>query len=206
MSTNGLCVELIANLVAIGVNLTANQRAYLAWRTSDEGKNYFRRTAENEFYNALAKGDTSVIDVGIKEKQDMINRLKRELGLLALLVAVLISGCASIPPPLPLTVNALKTTERTYTVQNVPVVTDQGREILAGSWHIVSSDFMKDHVRNQDDLIASLESLKKAKRKGDAYADAAGALGLLIVCVIVVVLIIVGVIKRGDALCRKQQE
>lgn len=157
-------VDLINNLLSIGVNLTSSQRNYLAWRTSEEGKKYFKQQEENAFYDALAKGDTAVVDVGIKEKQDMINKLKRELGLLAVLVLLLVPGCATqIPLPVTSTPNALKTDEHTYTFKDNAIKTEQGVEILKGQWSVVSDDFMKDHVRNQNDLIAALDREKRQR-------------------------------------------
>lgn len=161
----GVIIDIVAKLAAMGVNITDNQRTYLEWRTSEDGRKYFKRKADNIFYNALAKGDTSVIDVAIHEKQETINRLKKELGLSVIVCAFLLfPGCQTIPPRTDvLTPNALKTAEHTYTIHDMSLRTDQGPEVLTGQWHIVSSDFMKDHVRNQDTLIEVLQKLKSTE-------------------------------------------
>ena len=72
--------NLLSNLTRLGVNITERQVQTLKWRLSDEGKKYYTDEETNEFYRAIEKGDTDIIDIVRKEKQKRINELKRKLG------------------------------------------------------------------------------------------------------------------------------
>jgi len=156
------------------MDAAGGKRDYLKWRMSDEGKAYFSRKEENAFYIALMKGNTSVIDTGIKEKQAKIKKLKRELGLSIILICLVCAGCTTyytIPENKPsMAEESLKTGEHTYVVKDMRASTPDGKNIvLDGNWHIVSQDFMKDHVANQNDLISTLELLKKERKVRSLY-------------------------------------
>jgi len=184
----GFIVDSIASIVRLAINVTGSQRAYLKWRTSEEGQKCFSRREERRFYKALAEGKTDVIDVGIREKQLRIDRLKAELGLAVVLVALMLGGCRtySIPDAIPdAHVASLKENERTYVVSNMDLhVPGEGEKRLAGQWHVVSSDFIRDHVRNQDDLIRLLEMIKKERKAGKwtsvGFAGGGTLLGFII--------------------------
>lgn len=184
-------VDMLKQALTIVANLTDEQRQYLQWRLSEEGHRYYSQEAENRFYDALAKGDTAVVDSGIAEKQERIRQLKQEVGLSLMLAAALFCfGCTplSIPNAIPdKTPNALKTTERTYPIDNPEVsLPGQPKQQLMGTWYIVSKDFMIDHTRNQDDLLAALEQVKKSKHQyWEPVATAVGiALGMLLMSII----------------------
>ena len=163
----GLLGSTIRGLIQLGMSFNSEERAYVEWRSSEEGKAYFDRVEDNAFWQALSRGDTHVIDTGIKEKQDRIRRLKQELGLPLILVCLMLSGCAryTIPQDRPtLAPEALMENERTYAVEDLQVKTPGGeKKTLEGKWHIVSPDFLRNHVRNQDDLIKTLKLLKQER-------------------------------------------
>ena len=95
----GFIVDSVAALIKLGMDLGGRRKSYMRWRMSDEGRKYFDRKEENEFWQALGDGDTTVIDTGIKEKQDRIRRLKRELGMGIVLLCLLLSGCTTYSIP-----------------------------------------------------------------------------------------------------------
>jgi len=72
-------VNLISNLSQLGVNVTELQVQTLKWRLSKEGKDHYSRKETNEFYKAIKKGKTDLIDIVRKEKQEIIEKLKKEL-------------------------------------------------------------------------------------------------------------------------------
>jgi hypothetical protein len=170
-------IDTIMTLVRFGMELSGKRRDYMKWRLSDEGKQHFSRKEENRFWEALANGDDSVISVGIQEKQKRIDKLKRELGLTVVLFCLLLPGCrhfsnpAGIPDGIPdMNVNSLQESERTYVVSNMELnVPEEGRKTLTGPWHVVSSDFIVKHTRNQDDLIEALVLLKKERGRRAWY-------------------------------------
>ena len=71
---------LISNLAKLGVNITDRQKEALKWRLSKEGRKYYSDKETNEFYKAVKRGDTDVIDIARKERQLKIKELKKELG------------------------------------------------------------------------------------------------------------------------------
>ena len=73
--------SIIAGAVKIGMNLSDQHKKYVEWRMSEEGKQYYSREEENRFYDALAAGDTDIVDTAIIEKQRKIDELKKELGI-----------------------------------------------------------------------------------------------------------------------------
>jgi len=162
---------LIGGVVKIVANITENQRAYLDWRLSDDGKRYFSAQEQNDFWKALASGNTQVIDSGIKYKQDKINDMRKRIGLRTItmfcLCITLCAGCRTytIPATTPLVaVEALTSNEVTYVANNMRIETPEGKaKVLEGNWHIVSADFIKLHVRNQDDLIQVMDLLQKQR-------------------------------------------
>ena len=168
--------DILGGAVAIAANVTGAQKDYLDWRTSAEGKAYFSQEEENAFWKALASGDTAVIDSGIRQRQDKIDALRHELGFLAVIccLALSLTGCHTytIPTKAPVIAQeALTSNEITYVVKDMEARTPSGEtKTLEGNWHVVSSDFMKIYVRNQDDLIQALTELKK-QRDVDRYSS-----------------------------------
>ena len=167
LSTLGL-TGLVSALVKLGVNLTGKQYEYMKWRMSDEGKASLKQEEDNRFYEALAKGDTTVMDLEIKSRQKEIDGLLGELGPLSLLIACLfLAGCTSftIPKERPLAhPESLMMNEKSYVVKDMKVKTPHsGETVLKGEWHIVSPEFIKVHRSNQDNLLAALKKLKKER-------------------------------------------
>lgn len=184
----------ISAVLKIVSNITDRQKAYLDWRLSDEGRKHFKREEDNAFWKALVSGDTSVIDAGIKDRQSRIDELKRATGLcvLAMLLTLFTAGCGtpfSIPKSTPMLVpEALTTGETTYVGHNVKIVTPTGEtKVLEGNWHFVSTDFMRDHVNNQDDLIKALEAVQaeKTRKERAVYVSAGAAVVMAIVALFV---------------------
>lgn len=180
---------IIGPIVRIIGNTTESQRAYLDWRLSEEGRRYYSAAENNALWKALARGDTSVLDVAIADKQKRIDDLRRETGLITILVMCLglsLAGCHtySIPDSIPLVSHdSLVSNEVTYVVSDMEVKTPEGKtQKLYGQWHIVSPDFVKTHIRNQDDLIKSLTALKQEQDNDRLYVKI--LLGLVALCVV----------------------
>jgi nucleoside diphosphate kinase len=70
---------IIAALSKMGAAVTEKQLELLKWRLSEEAQKFYTVEETNRFYEALKKGDTSIIDVVRFEKQNKINELKSEL-------------------------------------------------------------------------------------------------------------------------------
>lgn len=173
LSTLGF-TGLISALAKLGVNLTGKQYEYMKWRTSDEGKKYFSQEEDNRFYEALAKGDTTVMDLEIKKKQKEIDGLLGELGPLCILIGMLfLTGCSNllIPKDVPEAYpESLLENEKTYMVADMKVkIPGTGNRVLDGKWHVVSQEFMKVHRRNQDNLLAALKAVKKERKKNGVF-------------------------------------
>jgi len=163
-------IDALTGLIQLGVNLTDRQKAYLEWCASDEGRAHFKQEEDNEFYEALARGDTSVLDVRIKETQDKIDKLNRSLGLtvVMLILCLSCSGCwpsKTIPRrPLHAVSESLIGSERSYAIENAEVHSPDGDKTLEGTWYIVSSDRMKVDRRNQQQLLGMLEMLQDTRK------------------------------------------
>jgi hypothetical protein len=156
-------------LVKLGVNITGKQYEYLKWRLSDEGKKHFTQEQDNKFYEALEKGDTDVMDLEIRERQKEIDGLLGELGPLCILIGLLLlTGCSTmtIPEDRPMAhPGSLLANEKSYVVKDMKVKTPQGnKEVLKGTWHVVSPEFIKVHRTNQDNLLKSLKALKRERK------------------------------------------
>ena len=161
-------IAIIASLSAMGSNLSWRQKQYLKWRTSGRGRRYFSLQEETKFYEALEKGNTDVIDAGIFEKQQKINKLRKQLlGTLSVL-CLLVSGCVLMPKPAvrdvpPVTAEWLTEDERSYAVEDVTVNVDGAYKELKGQHYIVSADFVRIFRRNQDTTLEALTQLKHYK-------------------------------------------
>jgi hypothetical protein len=179
---------LVSSLAELGVNITGKQYEYMKWRMSDEGKKSFKQEDDNRFYEALAKGDTTVMDLEIKARQEEIDGLLGELGPLSILIACLfLAGCTAvtIPKERPLAhPESLLMNEKSYIVRDMKVKTpNDGDQVLKGEWHVVSPEFIKVHRSNQDNLLAALKALKKARnnvRWWQVCVGAGVAAGLMI--------------------------
>jgi hypothetical protein len=179
-------VHILAGLTQIGANITSNQRKYLEWRTSPAGQRYFAAEDNNEFYRALERGDTEVIDIGIHAKQQRIDALRKYLGLMSLCV-LLCSGCAqmtgSVIPTRDMpsaVIESLTEEERSYVVKDMTVKVAGDVKTLEGQYHVVSPDFIRVFRRNQDDTLVALERLMKYQ-KGAPYALGSSILVALII-------------------------
>ena len=173
----GLISGLIGGVVKIVANVSQAQRDYLDWRNSDDGKKYFSRQEDNAFWSELAKGNTAVLDGVVADKQKRIEELKRITGICILVAFLgLTAGCNtySVPDSIPvLSRDALTSNEVTYVVTDMKVATPDGKhQTLYGMWHVVSPDFVKTHVRNQDDLIKALEVVQTERKNDDRYLTA----------------------------------
>jgi len=160
---------LLKALVRLGVNVTGKQYEYLKWRLSDEGKKYFDQEQDNRFYEALEKGDTTVMDLEIKERQKEIDGLLDELGPLCVLIGfLLLAGCSAVTIPKDRMLahpGSLLTSEKSYVVEDMKVRTPEGENVtLNGRWHVVSPEFIKVHRSNQDNLLKALKAVKKGRR------------------------------------------
>jgi len=160
---------MIGDALKLAVNITDRQKEYLLWRKSDEAQRYYSAEENNAFWRALAAGNTDVIDTAISHKQNKIDELRRKVGLVCLLLCLGLgfTGCHTytIPTETPtLTHDALISNEISYVVRDMEAKTPEGEtKVLSGNWHVVSPDFIRTHVRNQDDLIKSLELLDKER-------------------------------------------
>ena len=168
-----------------------SQAEYVKWRMSDDGKRYYTAKEQAEFWEAFRKGDRDVVDVGIRDRQSRIDRLRRGAGLAVIFLVVLVSGCSgryTIPDGIPDTsVHALTSGERTYVVTDMQVrVPGEGRRLLYGQWYIISSDMMKMHVRNQNDLITLLEQDLAVRNSTQVKRQLSLGLGVLAVIVVLV--------------------
>ena len=178
---------LIGPVVNIVANTTASQKLYLEWRMSDEGRKFYSRQEENAFWKALANGDTTVLDAAVADKQKRIDDLRHRTGIgvvLLMCFGLSLSGCRtySIPDSIPsISRDALTSNEVTYAVNDMQVKTPEGKtQKLYGMWHIVSPDFVKMHVRNQDDLIKSLEELQKQQGVNSTLKVLALTFGIIV--------------------------
>ena len=172
-------LDIVKNLARIGVRLTEHQRKYLNWRLSDKGKEYFSAGETNAFYKALSKGDTDVIDVELHKRQRRLDDLASKLGFSFVFMCLLSSCIATKQQVIPVkdkpqpVVEVLLDTERTYTVEDMPVIIDGEDKELSGLRYIVTPDFIKIHRRNQDTAIKAAELALKYKRYMTWAASAA---------------------------------
>lgn len=164
----------------LSLRLNAAQREYAKWRMSADGRKHYSLKEQHAFWEAFKRGDTAVIDTGIRDRQSRIDRLRREVGLGVILACMAVSGCVrySIPEGIPAAnEQSLTSTERTYVVNDMALkVPGAGERVLPGTWHVISSDMMKLQVRNQDDLVTVLEAFKDSKRELSLWRIACAAL------------------------------
>jgi hypothetical protein len=71
--------DIISSLCKIGASLSEQQLIALKWRLSENGQKNYTREETNKFYTALRSGDTTVLDLMKKERQNLINDLKNEI-------------------------------------------------------------------------------------------------------------------------------
>jgi len=165
--------NLLSGLVSLGVNITEKQVIALKWRLSKDGKKFYTRRETNEFYKAVEKGNTDVIDVARKEKQMKITELKNRLKTLSVVFLLVFFGCTTIPEKDPLTADSLKSDDKSFFIEGNNIKLPDGSLVkidkkdsankLSDDWFIVHKDFIKEHNENQDSLIQSLEQQIKLK-------------------------------------------
>jgi len=71
--------DIIKYLLKLGANITEKQVEVLKWRLSKEGQLCYNQEEINEFYKALEKGNTEILDISLFEKQQKINSLLEEI-------------------------------------------------------------------------------------------------------------------------------
>ena len=175
-------LDIVKHLAQLGVRLTDHQRAYLRWRNSQGGHEYFTEEQENEFYAALERGDTSVLSTELHTRQKRLDNLMNKLLLFICILGV-VPGCIStknhvIPvrdKPV-IAVEALTAAERSYVVKDMEVKVNGETQILEGEHYVVSKDFIRKYRRNQDNAIAAATVGLKYKR----MFQIAGAYALLL--------------------------
>ena len=154
--------SVLGKLLDLFLGWKSGRKDYVEWRRSPEGQAHYTAEQNARFFEAVEKGDTAVIDTAIRERQRRIDALR---GLVVALF--LLSGCStySIPvDPLHVTPGELLAGQRSYCVKDARVVDPDGKSImLAGQWHIVGPEFLKEHFANQQDLIVALEALRDKK-------------------------------------------
>ena len=168
------------SLLKLGVHVSGKQYELLKWRLSDEGKKYYTRKENKEFYKSLEKGNLDVVDAIRKEKQERIDKLKQQLlKIIIISFCLFISGCFNIPKDQPWDVNSLKESERTFRIKEQTIKVDGKWKSINfdEGWYLVSQDHMKTFNENQDDLLEALTQLKDRKK----YEMIAGGAGILII-------------------------
>ena len=154
-------------LVKIGVNVTEKQLILLKWRLSPEGQKYYTEQENVEFYEALSKGDTEVIDLIQNKKQEIIDDLlllKQTLLSLSIIgLCFSLVSCSTPGLPQRLDESSIKEKERTYQLENQQVKTEDGIKEVDNGWYIVHKDFINIFNENQDNLIKSLQYIKDSK-------------------------------------------
>lgn len=199
-------LKLLNKLAEIGVNLTNNDKEIIEWRLSEEGKQYYSRRQNNQFYKALSKGDMSVVDIVRKEKQQKIDDFfctrapKNEGPTLikclfgaAVLLILLLASVSCVTTQLPddikpqLSESALLSYEKSYRLEEADPVKVKGAETPNVSfknsevdWFVVSEDFIKDHNENQDRLILMIDKFKDQETESKRLNWIFGLAGLVL--------------------------
>jgi len=163
------------SLLKLGVHVSGKQYELMKWRLSPEGKKYYTRKENKEFYKSLKKGNLDVVDAIRKEKQERIDKLKKQLlKIIIILFCLFTAGCYTIPETETWDVNSLKESERTFRIKEQTIKVDgKLRPVnFDDNWYLVSEDHMKTFNENQDDLLETLTQLKERKK----YEMVAGGL------------------------------
>jgi len=179
-------LSIMDSLLKLGVHVSGKQYELLKWRLSPEGKKYYTRQENKEFYKSLKKGNLDIVDAIRKEKQERINKLKQQLmKIVIVLFCLCIAGCYTIPETKTWDVNSLKDSERTFRIKEQTIKVDGKWESVKfdEGWYIVSQDHIKTFNENQDDLISVLTQLKERK-KYEMFAGGTGVLVLLLFTVL----------------------
>ena len=200
--------EIFNNLLHLGVNITEEQAALLKWRFSDEANKYYSDKENKDFYEALTKGNTDVIDAIRKEKQKRIDEMKQDLlkTIIILLFPVLFTSCSYLNPIKNIDmkvieqkwdVNSLTEKDKTYKFSDQPIKLDGDftSTKFKGDWVIVNQDFIKVHNENQDTLIKSLEKVKELKDQLEKK-DKLLISSFFGFCIFLMIFIVVYAIKR----------
>lgn len=165
--------NILSDLLHLGINLTGKQYELLKWRTSDEAKQFYSRKENKIFYKELKKGNLNVVDAIRKEKQERINKLKRNLLNIFLICAfcsTCIISCNSIPKKdIAWDINSLKTEEQTFQIKEQSIkVNGKFKSIkFDENWYLVHENFIKTFNENQDTLLNVLEKTKETKKRHD---------------------------------------
>lgn len=169
--------DILANLLKIGVNLSEEQVILLKWRFSDDANKYYSDKEDRDFYEALMKGNSDIVDAIRKEKQQRIEDLKRQSLIVFILIFLLpLASCSmfrSLPIPDTKVIeqkydaNSLAEKDKTYKFsdQDLRLNGNMIKTEFKGDWHIVSEDFLKTFNENQNTLIAVLEKQKKDREQ-----------------------------------------
>ncbi len=128
----------------------------------DLNKYIFERSRIVEAYNKLEKNKSSAeLDSIRSQKRRDIRKLKSSMFNIIILVSSLtmISCTSRNILPEPLTVNELKSNERTYIIQEeFNVVTSEGIKRVDSSWAIVHIDLLKEFDELQDLVLHNEKS------------------------------------------------
>ena len=166
----------------MGVNVTEKQTELLKWRSSPESQKYYTDKENQDFYKAVLKGDTKVIDAIRKEKQQRINDLKNNVLsviLFLFMIPLVTCSCSLFNNKSQLDMkiieqrwdsNSLTDKDRTYKLdisKPVKIETESKSIFFKGNWYIVNEDFIKTFNENQDTLLKSLEKTNELKNKNE---------------------------------------
>lgn len=172
--------DILSNLLKLGVNLSDQQSELLKWRLSDAGNKYYSDKENNDFYEALLKGNTEIIDAIRKEKQKRIDDMKNNLITIVgiLLIPFCLTSCRLFNPTSQIDMkvieqkwdsNSLTEKDKTYKFsdQSIKITNDSKPTMFHGDWFVVNQDFIKTFNENQDTLIKSLEKIKSITNQQD---------------------------------------
>lgn len=194
---------ILSNLIKIGVNVTEKQKDIIKWRLSSKGRKQYNRKQNNEFYQALKKGDMSVVAIALKDQQAYLDELKREMKIRRMLqvysvpifLCLFITSCASVKQDEfivePLDKNSLILTEEAFKIDDEVIKVEKFSKPrqFNGDWYIVHSDFIKKHKENIEDETKILEqNATLLKYKNISF--------MTIPAVIVLLMIVIALIKK----------
>lgn len=185
-------------LVKLGANITEKQITTLKWRLSPEGQKFYTTQENVDFYEALRKGDVSVIDLTQNQKQSIIDDMLKKAPLSLFIIGLCLSLISCLSPGIPqkLDESSIREKEKTYQLEKQIVKTDSGVKEVDNNWYMVHKDFLNTFNQNQDNLIKSLQYSKDSKDDVDKLKQRLNILYGVSGCSILIVLTLIFFLRK----------
>ena len=204
-------ISVLENFAKLGINISEKSLIKLKWRLSEEGQKYYTKKENIKFYKALSKGNTKVIDLIRKEKQQKINDLLKKT--IPLLFCCFLISCNMVGKPLPLLdESSLKEIEKSHQLKSQEIETYSGIKKIDNNWYMVYKDFIVTFNENQNNLIKILQqnsklqtNNNKAQNKIHTYYIISIIFGGIILIFMLIVLILFIIKKKKNEFNNKSK-